>query len=64
MSYAENSEVRKMGETVQAKQILYRDGTVLNNRTIVVEQNYIIVIGANGKREEILPWESIVQIKL
>lgn len=53
-----------MGETMQSRQVLLRDGTVLDKRTLVVYENYVVIVGVNGKYEELVPWDSIVQIKL
>lgn len=53
-----------MGETMQCSQILFKDGTLLANRTVVVEANYIVIIGLSGKREKLVPWDSLLAVNL
>jgi hypothetical protein len=54
-----------MGETIHAERIIFKDGTEWANLTVVLEQNFIIVMNAvTGKRQEVVTWTEIRRIML
>lgn len=54
-----------MGETLHAQTITFRDRPAMTNVTVVLEENFIIVMDkVTGKRSEVITWAEILTIML